>query len=110
MKPEHAAQLSETVQTRAAEHRRLNYPEMHMEQHEMEALIQRYVRAYNGFDINGKVALLHPECRFENVSASERSNPDAPRAVSNWPDFRPDGRPRSATLAIRREDGGLIGT
>ena len=42
--------------------------------------------------------------------ASERSNPEAPRAVSNWPDFRPDGRPRSATVAIRRDDGGLIGT
>jgi secreted PhoX family phosphatase len=42
--------------------------------------------------------------------ASERSNPDAPRAVSNWPDFRPDGRPRSATVAIRRDDGGPIGT
>jgi secreted PhoX family phosphatase len=29
--------------------------------------------------------------------------------VSNWPDQRPDGRPRSATVAIRREDGGPIG-
>jgi hypothetical protein len=42
--------------------------------------------------------------------ASERSDPEAPRAVSNWPDQDPNGRPRSATLAIRREDGGPIGT
>ena len=42
--------------------------------------------------------------------ASERSDPANPRAVSNWPDFRPDGRPRSATLVIRRDDGGLVGT
>jgi secreted PhoX family phosphatase len=41
---------------------------------------------------------------------SERSNPDDPRRVSNWPDFHPAGRPRSATLAIRRKDGGVIGS
>ena len=37
------------------------------------------------------------------------SDSTAPRKLSNWPDFKPDGRPRSATLAIRRDDGGLIG-
>jgi secreted PhoX family phosphatase len=41
---------------------------------------------------------------------SERSNPDDPRRISNWPDFHPAGRPRSATLAIRRKDGGVIGS
>jgi uncharacterized protein len=40
---------------------------------------------------------------------SDRSDPAQPRRFSNWPDFRPDGRPRSATLAIRRLDGGVIG-
>jgi secreted PhoX family phosphatase len=39
-----------------------------------------------------------------------RSDPDNPRAFSNWPDYAPDGRPRSATVAIRRRDGGVIGT
>ena len=38
------------------------------------------------------------------------SNPADPRRYSNWPDFRPDGRPRSATVAIRKLDGGPIGT
>jgi secreted PhoX family phosphatase len=38
------------------------------------------------------------------------SNPAEPRRYSNWPDFRPDGRPRSATVAIRKADGGPIGT
>lgn len=33
-----------------------------------------------------------------------------PRRFSNWPDFRPDGRPRSATLVIRKDDGGVIGS
>jgi undecaprenyl diphosphate synthase len=27
-----------------------------------------------------------------------------------WPDFDPDGRPRSATVAITRDDGGVIGS
>jgi uncharacterized protein len=38
------------------------------------------------------------------------SDPADPRKYSNWPDFRPDGRPRSATVAIRKLDGGPIGT
>ncbi len=29
---------------------------------------------------------------------------------SQWPDHRADGRPRSATVAIRREDGGIVGS
>lgn len=51
------------------------------------------------------VSIQHP-----GETASERTDPDQPRAVSNWPDFRPDGRPRAATLVITREDGGVIGT
>jgi uncharacterized protein len=38
------------------------------------------------------------------------SNPADPRRYSNWPDFRPDGRPRSATVAIRKTNGEPIGT
>jgi hypothetical protein len=30
--------------------------------------------------------------------------------VSNWPDFDPAGRPRSATVVIRKIGGGKIGT
>jgi uncharacterized protein len=33
-----------------------------------------------------------------------------PRVVSNWPDHSPTGRPRSATVVIRKLDGGKIGT
>ena len=39
-----------------------------------------------------------------------RSDPDNPRAVSNWPDYWIGGRPRSATVVIRRRDGGIVGT
>jgi hypothetical protein len=52
---------------------------------------------------------------FVNIQhpGEERSagvDPSDPRKLSNWPDHRPDGRPRSATVVIRRLDGGLIGT
>ena len=32
------------------------------------------------------------------------------RKFSNWPDYQPGGRPRSATVVIRKKDGGVIGT
>ena len=38
------------------------------------------------------------------------NGPADPRRYSNWPDFRPDGRPRSATVATRKTDCGPIGT
>ncbi len=51
------------------------------------------------------VNIQHP-----GETPSERSDPSQPRRFSNWPDYAPDGRPRSATLAIRRKDGGVIGS
>ena len=39
-----------------------------------------------------------------------RPTPANPRAVSNWPDFDPEGRPRSATVVITKNDGGTIGS
>jgi secreted PhoX family phosphatase len=51
------------------------------------------------------VSIQHP-----GESPGERSDPANPRRFSNWPDFDPQGRPRSATVAIRKRDGGVIGT
>ena len=34
-------------------------------------LIERFVRAYNSFDVDGMVALMHPECSFQNISGGE---------------------------------------
>lgn len=49
--------------------------------------------------------------REDNLEIPNLHNdPADPRKYSNWPDFRPDGRPRSATVAIRKTDGGPIGT
>lgn len=39
-----------------------------------------------------------------------RNDPKKPKAISAWPDGEKGGRPRSATIAIRRADGGIVGT
>ena len=51
------------------------------------------------------ISIQHP-----GETPSERSDPAEPRKYANWPDYRTDGRPRSSTVAIRKVDGGLIGT
>ena len=39
-----------------------------------------------------------------------RNDPQKPKAISSWPEGDKGGRPRSATIAIRRKDGGIVGT
>ncbi len=51
------------------------------------------------------VGIQHP-----GETPSDRSDPREPSKYSNWPDFIPGGRPRSSMVAIRRLDGGVIGT
>jgi secreted PhoX family phosphatase len=78
----------------------------------------RFLRFLTG-PVNCEVtgAAFTPDGRtlFVNIqhpgeSPGARSDPAAPRRFSNWPDFAPDGRPRSATVVIRKRDGGVIGT
>ncbi len=51
------------------------------------------------------ISVQHP-----GETPSDRSDPAQPARFSNWPDFRPGGRPRSANVVIRRVDGGVIGS
>jgi secreted PhoX family phosphatase len=39
-----------------------------------------------------------------------RNDPANPKQFSSWPEGPSGGRPRSATIAIRRKDGGIVGT
>lgn len=61
-----------------------------------------------GVDMTPDGRTLFINIQHPGETASERSDPDNPTAISTWPDG--GGRPRSATVAIRRQDGGLIGT
>jgi secreted PhoX family phosphatase len=51
------------------------------------------------------ISVQHP-----GETPSERSDPAEPTKYSSWPDYRQGGRPRSATVVIRKIDGGVIGS
>lgn len=77
--------------------------------------IRRFLVGPAGCEVTGATMTPDGRTMFINIqhpgeSPSERSDPDQPRRFSNWPDQRPSGRPRSATVVIRKADGGLIGT
>jgi len=39
-----------------------------METKAKKDLIERFVLAYNSFDVDGMIVLMHPECSFQNIS------------------------------------------
>jgi len=76
---------------------------------------KRFLTGPAGCEITGIAFTPDRRFMFVNVqhpgeTASERSDPSKPQAVSNWPDGPAGGRPRSATVVIRRKDGGIVGT
>jgi secreted PhoX family phosphatase len=75
--------------------------------------IRRFLLGPAGCEITGLTATPDLRTLFINIQhpgepANERSDPNRPLAVSKWPDGA--GRPRSATIAITKNDGGVIGT
>ena len=76
--------------------------------------VRRFLTGPTNCEITGCTFAPDGRTMFVNIqhpgeTPSDRSDPDAPTRFSNWPDFRPGGRPRSATVVIRRRDGGIIG-
>lgn len=76
--------------------------------------VRRFLTGPLGCEVTGCAFTPDGTTLFVNIQhpgepAGGPSDPDAPRSLSNWPDFSTHGRPRSATLAIRRRDGGVIG-
>jgi uncharacterized protein len=74
--------------------------------------VRRFLTGPGGCEITGVIATPDGRTMFVNIqhpgeTASERSDPARPTAVSAWPNGA--GRPRSATIAIRKRDGGVIG-
>lgn len=71
---------------------------------------KRFLIGPKGCEITG--IDMTPDCKtmFINIqhpgeTASERNDPNKPKAVSSWPDRDRFSRPRSATIAIWRDDG-----
>ena len=76
--------------------------------------VRRFLTGPVNCEITG--AAMTPDGRtlFINVqhpgeSPSDRADPAQPTRFSSWPDGPGASRPRSATVAIRRRDGGWIG-
>jgi secreted PhoX family phosphatase len=76
--------------------------------------VRRFLTGPRGCEVTGAMQTPDQRTLLVNIqhpgeTPGERSDPDDPKAVSAWPDGPQGGRPRSATLAIRRLDGGIIG-
>jgi secreted PhoX family phosphatase len=76
---------------------------------------RRFLTGPRGCEVTGITATPDGRTFFVNIqhpgeSPSERSDPANPQAISTWPDGPAGGRPRSATIVIRRDDGGVMGT
>ena len=74
--------------------------------------IRRFLTGPAGCEITGATQTPDGKTMFINIqhpgeSPSEKSDPDAVTKISSWP-F--NNRPRSATVAIRRKDAGVVGT
>jgi secreted PhoX family phosphatase len=77
--------------------------------------IRRFLTGPSGCEITGVVTSPDGRSMFVNIqhpgeTSSERSDPLSPKAVSSWPDGAAGGRPRSSTIVIGKDDGGVIGT
>ena len=77
--------------------------------------IRRFLVGPRGCEITGATATPDGRSLFINIqhpgeTPTEISNPAQPLAVSSWPDGPSGGRPRSATIVIRKRDSGIIGT
>ena len=77
--------------------------------------IRRFLTGPTNCEITGLTLTPDGRTMFINIqhpgeNASDRSDPADPSKYSNWPDYQAGGRPRSATVVIRRKDGGLVGT
>jgi uncharacterized protein len=79
--------------------------------------IRRFLVGPRGCEVTGVITTPDQRTMFVNIQHPGENTtfwgaptPANPRAVSNWPDFNPAGRPRAATVVIRKDDGGVIGT
>ena len=76
---------------------------------------RRFLVGPAGCEITGVTETPDGRTMFLNVQhpgepSSERTDPAKPTAFSSWPDKKATGRPRSATVVVRKLDGGIIGT
>lgn len=78
--------------------------------------VRRFLVGPRGAEITGCSVLPGGRILLVNVQhpgedpRSRPNDPANPRRYSSWPNLPGDDRPRSATLVVRRKDGGRIGS
>jgi len=77
--------------------------------------VRRFLTGPTNCEITGPTLTPDHRTMFINIqhpgeTPTDRSDPAEPGNCSCWPDYASGGRPRSATVVIRRRDGGVIGT
>ena len=83
--------------------------------------IRRFLTGPVGCEVTGVIMTPDMKTMWVNIqhpgemlnlleSQGLNKSPQNPNAASNWPDHQTNGRPRSATVLITKEDGGVIGT
>jgi secreted PhoX family phosphatase len=81
---------------------------------------RRFLTGSNGCEVTGItmtpdmktmwVNIQHPGDIPGALKDKVKKTPETPKAASSWPDGDAGQRPRSATVMITKDDGGLIGT
>ena len=77
--------------------------------------VRRFLTGPTNCEITGLTFTPDGRTLFINVqhpgeTPTDRSDPKKPSQFSNWPDYQAGGRPRSATVVIRKVDGGVVGS
>ena len=75
----------------------------------------RFLTGPTNCEVTGAAWTPDGRTMFVNIqhpgeTPSDRSDPKDPCRFSSWPDGDAKGRPRSATVVIRRRDGGVVGS
>jgi secreted PhoX family phosphatase len=77
--------------------------------------IRRFLTGPRGCEVTGVITTPDGRTMFVNIQhpgepPKGNNDPAKPQAFSTWPDGPGGARPRAATIVIRRNDGGIIGT
>lgn len=83
--------------------------------------IRRFLTGPVGCEVTGVIMTPDMKTMWVNIqhpgemlnlleSRGIKKSPANPNIASNWPDHAENGRPRSATVLITKNDGGVIGT
>jgi hypothetical protein len=77
--------------------------------------IRRFLTGPTNSEVTGVSWTPDMRTMFVNIqhpgeTPSDRSDPAQPDRFSRWPSTTPGARPRSATVVVRKRDGGVIGT